>query len=48
MDLTREFVRAKNPCAEGYRWFLRHFEVGGNYQELLDALVNAGRVDDAC
>jgi predicted acyltransferase (DUF342 family) len=48
MDLTREFVRAKNPCTEGYRWFLRHHEIGGNYQELLDALVLAGRVDDAC
>lgn len=48
MDLTREFVRAKNPCTEGYRWFPRHYEIGGNYQELLDALVLAGRVDDAC
>ncbi|WP_343036102.1 hypothetical protein [Aromatoleum toluvorans] len=48
MDLTKNFVKAKRPCTNGFRWFLRHYENGGNYQELLDALVKAGRVDDAC
>lgn len=48
MDLNKQFVKAKNPCADGFRWFLRNFRQGGNYQELLDALVAADRVDDAC
>lgn len=48
MDLTKNFVKAKRPCTEGFRWFLRHYEDGGNYQELLDALVADGRINDAC
>src|SRR3569832_662327 len=48
MDLTKNFVKAKRPCAEGFRWFLRTHQNGGDYQPLLDALVRDGRVDDAC
>jgi len=48
MDLTRNFVKAKRPCAEGFRWFLRTHQSGGDYQPLLDALVRDGRIDDAC
>ena len=40
----RQFVRQKNPCADGFRWFMRHFQEGADYQPLLDALVAAGRV----
>ena len=48
MVLTRSFVRAKRPCSNGFRWFVRQFDEGGNYQELLDTMVAAGRVGDAC
>ena len=48
MDFTKKFVKAKNPCADGFRWFLKNYRDGGNYQELLDALVDEGRVNDAC
>ncbi|WP_019139752.1 hypothetical protein [Noviherbaspirillum massiliense] len=48
MDLTRDFVKSKRPCSSGLRWFLRNYEKGSDYQPLLDALVSAGRVDDAC
>ena len=48
MDISRQFVRQKNPCTDGFRWFMRHFQEGADYQPLLDALVAAGRVSDAC
>ena len=48
VNITRNFIRAKRPCAEGFRWFLRRQEVGSNYQTLLDDLVREGRVGDAC
>ena len=48
MDFTKKFVKAKSPCADGFRWFLKHYRDGGNYQELLDALVDDGRLNDAC
>jgi hypothetical protein len=48
MVLTRSFVRAKRPCTDGFRWFVRQFGEGGHYQELLDTMVAAGRVGDAC
>src|SRR5690606_5355009 len=48
MQLTKNFIKAKNPCASGYRWFLRDHRGQGEYQEILDALVAAGRIDDAC
>ena len=47
MDITKDFIKAKQPCSSGLRWFLRHYENGSNYQPLLDALVDAGRADDA-
>ena len=46
MVLTRSFVRAKRPCTDGFRWFVRQFGEGGNYQELLDTMVAAGRVGE--
>lgn len=48
MEFTKKFLRAKSPCADGFRWFSRHVEDGSGYQEALDTLVNAGRVEDAC
>ena len=48
MVLTRSFVRAKRPCTDGFRWFVRQFDEGGNYQDLLDTMVAAGRAGDAC
>ena len=48
MEFTKRFLRAKNPCANGFRWFVRHVEDGASYQEALDTLVQAGRVEDAC
>ncbi|MBV7486798.1 FapA family protein [Bordetella sp. BOR01] len=48
MQLTKNFVKAKNPCASGYKWFLRDHDGQGDYQAVLDALVADGRVDDAC
>ncbi len=47
MILTRSFLRAKRPCTGGFRWFVRQFGEGGNYQELLDITVASGRVGDA-
>ena len=47
-DITRQFLRAKQPCADGYRWYLRRQEGASNYQALLDNLVREGRVEDAC
>ena len=47
-DITRHFIRAKRPCADGYRWYLRRQEGASNYQALLDDLVREGRVEDAC
>ena len=48
MDFTKSFVRAKNPCADGFRWYLRHHQDGSDYQQVLDDLVRDGRVQDAC
>ena len=47
-DITRQFIRAKRPCADGYRWYLRRQEGASNYQALLDDLVREGRIEDAC
>ena len=48
MELDKDFVRAKRPCASGFRWFARNRPAGSDYQQHLDALVAAGRVSDAC
>ena len=48
MQLTKKFVKAKNPCAGGYKWFIRDHNGQGDYQAVLDALVADGRVSDAC
>jgi hypothetical protein len=48
MKLTQGFIKAKRPCADGYRWLLRRHPQGNRYQTLLDDLVADGRVDDAC
>lgn len=48
MDLNKQFIKTKRPCAEGFRWFLKHHQSGADYQPLLDALVRAGRTGDAC
>lgn len=47
MELTQTFLRGKNPCAMGYRWFVRNNLGGGDYQTAMDTQVAAGRVDDA-
>lgn len=48
MEFTKQFLRSKNPCANGFRWFSRNVQDGSGYQEALDTLVQAGRVEDAC
>jgi len=47
-DITRDFIRSKRPCTDGYRWYLKRQERLSDYQALLDDLVAAGRLDDAC
>lgn len=47
MELTQNFLRGKNPCAMGYRWFVRNNLAGGDYQTAMDTQVAAGRVEDA-
>ena len=47
MELTQTFLRGKNPCAMGYRWFVRNDLGGKDYQSALDTQVRAGRVEDA-
>jgi len=47
MDFTKSFIRSKNPCADGFRWYLRHHRNGSEYQQVLDDLVKDGRVEDA-
>lgn len=48
IDITRDFIRTKRPCADGYRWYLRRKEAVSDYQCLLDDLVAEGRITDAC
>ncbi|GAA5233213.1 hypothetical protein FOZ76_17595 [Verticiella sediminum] len=48
MDITKAFIKAKQPCTDGFRWYVRNARQDSTYQELLDALVQAGRVQDAC
>lgn len=48
MELTQNFLRGKNPCAAGYRWFVRNNLGGKDYQNAMDTQVRAGRVEDAC
>ncbi|CAM4131812.1 hypothetical protein [Bordetella tumulicola] len=47
MDITKDFIKLKQPCADGFRWYLRHAPPHGTYQQLLDALVADGRSKDA-
>jgi hypothetical protein len=47
MELSQNFLRAKSPCASGFRWFVRNRHDGNDYQRVLDALVADGRVEDA-
>lgn len=47
MDITKDFIKLKQPCADGFRWYLRHAPPEGTYQQLLDALVAEGRLNDA-
>lgn len=47
MELSQNFLRAKSPCASGFRWFVRNRHDGNDYQRVLDALVTDGRVEDA-
>ena len=47
MELTQTFLRGKNPCAAGYRWFVRNDLSGKDYQSAMDKQVAAGRVEDA-
>ena len=48
MDITKAFIKAKQPCADGFRWYVRNATAHDTYQQLLDALVAEGRIDDAC
>lgn len=46
--LTTSLIKGKSPCADGFRWYLRHYADAADYQHVLDSLVAAGRADDAC
>ncbi|SPU50903.1 Protein of uncharacterised function (DUF342) [Bordetella trematum] len=48
MDITKAFIKAKQPCADGFRWYVRNARQDSSYQEILNALVADGRVEDAC
>lgn len=48
MEFSKDFLKAKSPCAAGFRWFIRHQHEGKDYQLLLDNLVRDGRIEDAC
>ena len=48
MEISKSALRAKGSCASGFRWFARRFNSATEYQQVLDALVDDGRVDDAC
>lgn len=48
MDFSKHFLKAKRPCTDGFRWYIRHCPDVSNYQETLDALVADGRASDAC
>jgi len=47
MKLSPPLLKAKQPCAGGYRWYLRNRHRSTDYQHLLDALVKDGRLPDA-
>lgn len=46
-DISPSLIRAKRPCAEGYRWYLRSGHGSDSYLDLMRALQDAGRVVDA-
>lgn len=48
MDITKAFIKAKQPCADGFRWYVRNASANDSYQQLLDTLVAEDRVSDAC
>lgn len=48
MLLSTSLIKAKSPCVDGFRWYLRHHADGSDYQQVLDSLVAAGRAADAC
>ncbi|EGJ10750.1 hypothetical protein [Rubrivivax benzoatilyticus] len=48
MEISTTALRAKRSCASGYRWFARRFTSAAEYLKVIDALVDDGRVDDAC
>ena len=35
MEFSKDFLKAKSPCAAGFRWFIRHQHEGRDYQLLL-------------
>jgi len=39
MKITKEWLKEKNSCREGYEWFLKHFGDEADYQDVLDALA---------
>lgn len=47
VDISSRLIRAKRPCADGYRWYVRHGQGTATYVELLRALQMAGRAGDA-
>lgn len=45
MFITKELLKEKGACDAGTRWFLERFPDGVDYQELLNELAKANRVD---
>ena len=43
MEFTKKFLRAKSPCADGFRWFSRNVEDGTGYQGSSQKTENKAR-----
>jgi hypothetical protein len=42
MHFTKDFVRARTPCAEGFRWYLRHRRDESGCRQVPDPLARTG------
>ena len=43
--ITREFINSHDACLSGENWFVQNFPNGGEYQKVLDALVEQDHTD---
>ena len=45
--ISKEWLKPKNPCAEGYRWYLEKFPQGASFGVIYRALRSDARYADA-